>query len=257
MISASGVCNLALVPLRAASSDKSEILSYLLFGDTFEVLEVNKNWTRIRTYADRYEGWIDTKQYAPIADIHTPVRLLDTMPVQIVVNERTGEKLYLLTGSVIPVPEERQFKLARDSYSFLDEPVLSNNTFSPEEVLRLSTFFMQAPYLWGGRSLFGIDCSGFTQLVFKLMGISLQRDAWQQAEQGELVGFLQEAKAGDLAFFDNDEGRIIHVGIMLSNHEIVHASGRVKIDSIDNEGIYSSDLKRYTHKLRIVKRFNP
>ena len=116
-------------------------------------------------------------------------------------------------------------------------------------------FFMNAPYLWGGRSVFGIDCSGFTQMVFRQFGIRLKRDAWQQAEQGELLGFIQEARAGDLAFFDNEEGRITHVGIMLNNNRIIHASGKVRIDTIDTQGIFNKDLNKYTHKLRIVKRF--
>ncbi len=114
--------------------------------------------------------------------------------------------------------------------------------------------FLNTPYLWGGRTHYGIDCSGFTQAVFKLQGIHLRRDAWMQAEQGETVDFLAEAKMGDLAFFDNAEGKITHVGIMLNNEQIIHASGRVKIDSMDSQGIYSEELKRTTHKLRIIKR---
>jgi cell wall-associated NlpC family hydrolase len=121
-------------------------------------------------------------------------------------------------------------------------------------VSNAAIFYLNAPYLWGGRSVFGIDCSGFTQMVLRQFGIRLKRDAWQQAEQGDLVAFLQETVSGDLAFFDNEDGRITHVGIMLGNERIIHASGRVKIDSVDNHGIYSNELNRYTHKLRIVKR---
>ena len=114
--------------------------------------------------------------------------------------------------------------------------------------------FLNVPYLWGGRTHFGIDCSGFAQAVYRLQGITLKRDAYLQAEQGQTVDFLQEAKLGDLAFFDNEEGRITHVGMMLNNEQIIHASGKVKIYKIDMQGIYSAEQKKHTHKLRIVKR---
>jgi len=108
--------------------------------------------------------------------------------------------------------------------------------------------------LWGGRSPFGIDCSGFTQMVYKLCGMPLKRDAWMQAEQGQDIHLLDETQPGDLAFFDNEEGRIIHVGILTTKNRIIHASGKVRLDSIDHQGIFNSETKRYTHNLRLLKR---
>ena len=115
-------------------------------------------------------------------------------------------------------------------------------------------FYLNAPYLWGGRTFFGIDCSGFSQLVYKHLGVKIKRDAAQQAEEGRVVDFLQEAVPGDLAFFDNEHGKVTHVGIILDDLDIIHASGRVKVDRIDEQGIFCLDSQKYTHKLRIIRR---
>lgn len=255
-----GICNLSLAPLRAEASDRSEMISQLLFGDIFEVLEQTDKWSRIRTAYDEYEGWMDTKQMAlldqetfeQLEHENTILGLFMYHPVK---NIRNGETLNLLAGSSLPGYKNGQFSLNAEVYTLLSPPVKPDVKWFATQIESAARFYLNTPYLWGGRSVFGIDCSGFSQMVFKQFGIRIKRDAWQQATQGQTVDFLQEAQAGDLAFFDNEEGRIIHVGIMLNNAQIVHASGRVKIDAIDSEGIYSEELKRYTHKLRIIKRF--
>ena len=114
--------------------------------------------------------------------------------------------------------------------------------------------YLNAPYLWGGKTPFGIDCSGFTQMVYKLNGYKIHRDASQQALEGEPLSFIEESEVGDLAFFDNDEGNIIHVGIIMENNYIIHASGKVRIDRLDHLGIYNPELKKHTHKLRVIKK---
>ena len=255
-----GVCNLSLVPLRAEPSDRSEMVSQLLFGDHFEVLEVNDKWVRIKTGYDDYEGWIDAKQYADV-DVET-FRNLDVCSTILglkihhpVRNTVTDEILNIVAGSSLPGYSDGRFKISQTVYSVVHPPLKPSQDFFSAEVTAAAKFYLNTPYLWGGRSAFGIDCSGFSQMVFKQFNLKLKRDAWQQALQGVVVDFLQEAKPGDLAFFDNEEGKITHVGIMLSNNRIIHASGRVRIDVIDTEGIYSAELKRYTHKLRIIKRF--
>jgi cell wall-associated NlpC family hydrolase len=115
--------------------------------------------------------------------------------------------------------------------------------------------FLNTAYLWGGRSVFGIDCSGFTQVVYKFLNVPLPRDAWQQAEKGELVPSLQDVVCGDLAFFKNEEGRITHVGIILSPQEIIHSSGKVRLDKLDKDGITNMETKQRTHQLSHIKRF--
>lgn len=253
-----GVCNLSIVPIRAEASDKSEILSQLLFGDCFEILDFTDKWVNIRTCFDEYEGWIDNKQFIPtkscLSKSAAKTHILGLKPFHEAIKLSTGEKLYLVAGSSIPDLNNKRFFLGTEEYQLNSDTLIDVNPDFGSLVVEYSKFYLQAPYLWGGKSLFGIDCSGLTQIVFKMLGKTLKRDAWQQAEQGEVVNFLQEAKPGDLAFFDNAEGRVTHVGIMLDDQHIIHASGRVKIDPIDGQGIYSLDLKKHTHKLRIIKR---
>lgn len=255
-----GVCNLALVPLRTDPSDKSEMCSQLLFGDSFTILEKAEKWSRIICSYDDYEGWIDNKQYIGINETaHAGLSNLNTIlgltAIHTVLKTDTSEPLILLAGTIIPHTVDNFFYLGETRYKLEGQIHNPNINQFRHLVAEAAFFYLNAPYLWGGRSVFGIDCSGFTQMVFRQFGISIKRDAWQQAEQGQLLGFIQEAEAGDLAFFDNDEGRITHVGIMLDNSRIIHASGRVRIDPIDSQGIFNKELNKYTYKLRIVKRF--
>lgn len=254
-----GICRVAIAPLRAEASDRAEIASQLLFGDHVEILEKNDKWFFVRNAYDGYEGWVDFKQLGNLSDQQYARQqqndhLAPAQPANVVV-AADGSKYYLPAGSNLPFYENGFCYLGDEKFEVSFNPNPVHNRTAVDEIINDALFFKNAPYLWGGRTLFGIDCSGFAQTVFKLNGIKLKRDAWQQAEQGTTVDFLPEAKAGDLAFFDNDAGRIIHVGIMLSAEEIIHASGKVKIDRIDTEGIYSTELGRYTHKLRIIKRF--
>lgn len=257
-----GICVLSVIPLRADASDKSEMVSQLLFGDHFQILERSGSWMRISMAYDSYEGWIDSKQIAEIPrDLYSqlvPETILGLHLYNEAIRLPQNDRIALLPGSTLPFynEEEGSCSFNNKHYKITGKinSVIPNNFASNIEAA--AKFYLNAPYLWGGRSPFGIDCSGFSQVVFKQFGIRIKRDACQQALQGELIGFLQEVEAGDLAFFDNDEGKITHVGIMLNDHQIIHASGRVKIDRIDNQGIYSSDLKRYTHNLRVIKRYS-
>lgn len=261
MNQAFGLINLSLIPLRAKADHASEMTSQLLFGDCFEILDYNNNWIYIKTCFDNYEGWIHDKQFISIdSDTATHFKnahyTLGPSITHQLLNTDTNESSFLVAGSSIPeLDKNNQFKINDSTYQLCSAPTKSDRTLFKKDLLHTAKFYLNAPYLWGGRSPFGIDCSGFTQMVYKQFGIELNRDAYLQAEQGNLVNFLEEATTGDLAFFDNEEGRITHVGIMIGNNQIIHASGKVRIDSIDNQGVFNDELKRYTHNLRIVKTY--
>lgn len=256
-----GICLLSVVPIRSLPSHPSEMTSQLIFGDTFQILESENSWALIEKEDDGYKGWVDEKQIALFDDLamyqlKALPHFLTSEASTLVLKGTLKEPLYLPAGCTLPFYEDGRCKINKETYQ-----VTSSNVFVPNkedfesDVQETAKKFLNAPYLWGGRTHSGIDCSGFSQMVFKMLGISLKRDAYLQAEEGKLVDFLTEAKAGDLAFFDNEEGKITHVGIMLNNSQIIHSSGRVKIDRIDNQGIFSTDLQKYTHKLRIIKRY--
>ncbi len=256
-----GDCPLSCIPLRAEPSHKAEMISQLLFADRFEVFEQEREWLHVKMMADGYIGWIDGNQVLNSKSNSLPVsdneaQFLTSSVNTMLLKGRTKTPIYLHAGTTLPSYDAGTCQLEGDFYQ-----VTSSNVFLPNvedfdsNILETAKIFLNTPYLWGGRTPAGIDCSGFSQIAFKMLGISLNRDAWQQAEQGLIVDFLSESKAGDLAFFDNEEGRITHVGIMLNNSQIIHASGRVKIDRIDNQGIFSAEHNRYTHRLRIIKRY--
>lgn len=253
------ICRVAVAPIRKEDDDASEIVSQILFGDRVILLEKTDKWCLIKTHHDNYEGWMDYKQlqliaeddfnndeaYNYVSSVHFDNRLTD----------ESGATLYLSPGSTLPFYKDGVCKLGSTTFAVNTAPIVPNVAKFESDIEKTALFFQNAPYLWGGRTFFGIDCSGFSQIVYKILGIGLPRDASQQVEQGELVDFLANAKIGDLAFFDNPEGRIVHVGIMLGNDKIIHAAGKVRIDPIDDQGIFNNELDTYSHKLRIIKRF--
>ena len=250
-----GIIHLAIVPLRDMPAQKAQQVSQMLFGEGFEVLETQGEWLQIQTENDGYIGWIQVIQ-AVLLDAKTYYQnqqkrfQLTTEPVTLVRKIADGSLLYLPAGSRIVGVEQNQLSIGSTTFELLHQFLPDKNS-----IINYAYSYLNTPYLWGGRTHFGIDCSGFSQAVYRQQGIQLKRDAWQQAEQGEVVAFLQSALPGDLAFFDNADGKIVHVGIMLNNEQIIHASGSVKIDRIDNQGIYSAEQKKHTHRLRIIKRF--
>ena len=249
-----GICNLAMIPLRFEASDKSEIVSQVLFGEHFEILEQQKQWTFIKMQFDGYEGWVDSKQYQLISEISFNLLTAEA----VILNADLIEYITGPSNLLIPIP-------LGSSVSFLNHNDINISNFdfegiktsgekSKENLISTAFMYLNAPYLWGGKTPFGIDCSGFTQMVYKLNGYNLLRDASQQSAQGEALSFIEESEPGDLAFFDNEEGNIIHVGIIMEDNYIIHASGKVRIDRLDHLGIFNSEINKHTHKLRVIKK---
>jgi hypothetical protein len=243
-----GITLLPIIPLREQPNSKSEMVSQLLFGEKYKVLHQQPNWVKIETINDNYIGWINEKQINLIKEnewnnLINPIVVLEYPHLKIMVN---NVPMYIATGSQIYSKEK--FQISGFEFDFENK----NFDFNLEHIAKQ---YLNSPYLWGGKTPWGIDCSGFTQIVFRQINLKIKRDAYQQAEQGESVAFLSESKFGDLAFFDNDDGKITHVGMLLNSDTIIHASGKVRIDQIDNYGIMDADSKKYSHKLRFIKRF--
>jgi len=254
-----GICYLSLAAVRAEPSHTSEMVNQLLYGDMVDITDQFKHWVKIRALHDGYKGWCDLKQLTMLTDETMDVLRgssinvlsgqtgLLTTPGKPGLQVVMGSTLYTLSNGRIAGPE--------GSYLLAEGECMVPGIQQAGDITETASYYLNAPYLWGGRSPFGIDCSGLVQMVFKLRGISLLRDASQQAGQGALVHLIEETLAGDVAFFDNEEGNIVHTGILTGKGSIIHSSGRVKIDPIDHHGIFNREEGKYSHKLRLIRRF--
>lgn len=253
-----GICRLSIIPVRAEASDAAEIVTQLLFGDHYAVYELSQDskWIKIKIYFDGYEGWIDAKQYHFITDEYfeqinnSDYKICTDLTANILYHKNL---LPVVMGAIIPISTNEIFKI-EEHLGFNGEAKSLSARRDFDFMRNIAKKYLNAPYLWGGKSPFGIDCSGFTQMVFKICGYALKRDASQQIQQGKDVDSLTNALPGDLAFFRNEHKKVTHVGILLENQEIIHASGKVKIDFLDENGIFNAEQKGYTHYLTDIKR---
>lgn len=244
-----GICNLSVVPVREEPQHTSEMVTQLLYGDHFKILEQRKSWCRIRFAFDGYEGWVDNKQYFEITSEAYHEIDLDNLKVTSDIMEFVSNQ----REQLIPIP----LGSVLNGLSILNHSHDGNFILGKqpkENIIHFALLFLNSPYLWGGKTTFGIDCSGFTQTVYKLAGYRLLRDAKEQAALGETLSFIEESEPGDLAFFDNDEGIITHVGIIMSDNHIIHAHGKVQIDRLDHSGIFNTETQKHSHRLRVIKK---
>ena len=244
-----GICSLSIVPLRAEQKNTCEQTSQLLYGEFFTVLDLQKSWSKVQNESDGYIGWINNKHFKFIEK-------------SIFQKLKSSKKIYAAelvdfiwkdNDILFPTPIGSLVSSAQILGHRFDGKELTE-TKSKSNIVTTALHYLNSPYLWGGKSPFGIDCSGFVQCVYQLHGIQLPRDAHLQAGHGEILGFIDESEPGDLAFFDNYEGKITHVGIIMPDYNIIHAFGKVRIDRLDQTGIFNKTLNTHTHKLRVIKK---
>jgi cell wall-associated NlpC family hydrolase len=250
-----GICSNPFMPLRGKPSDSASMVSSLLFGETFQILDSQGNWFYVRMTYDHYEGWLFSRE---IEGFTNDSPLPEAQPNQFLVKEPFqslfNEELFIYLGLGTPLP------FFDGKYCFLKTAFyqLKGQAFEayqePTAAIQMAERFLGTPYLWGGRSSFGIDCSGLTQILMRYSGIPLHRDTPYQVEQGTPIDNFSNAAEGDLVFFKNKDGNISHAGILTGINKVIHASEKVRQDTIDAHGIYNEGLQDYTHQLAAIRR---
>ncbi|WP_405383114.1 NlpC/P60 family protein [Maribacter sp. LLG6340-A2] len=245
-----GICHLSIIPVHSTPDGVAEMVTQLLFGEHFKVLESRKNWSRIKTLFDKCEGWIMNNQLVFIPEDEFNA-LKDNKEVKLASELITyvEDEHHILTPILIgsSIPNTPSLPLTFNGATTTDKQ-------SKETIVRTALLYLNSPELKGGRTPFGIDAAGFTQIIYKINGYKLLRTAENQSTQGDALSFVEESEAGDLAFFDNTNGAIDHVGIIMENNYIIHVHGKVRIDRLDHTGIFNNDLRTYTHQLRVIKK---
>ncbi|MEP6615818.1 MAG: C40 family peptidase [Ginsengibacter sp.] len=242
-------------PLRKDPSHTSEMVSQLLFGDPCSILQTEAgNWVKVCDESDGYTGWCQQSHLVETDRVIPGSGGLTKGWVNKIKFDH--QEMHIPFGCTLPVNNKGRGTLGSKIISYdgkLFHP--ANGKITGGRIKKIAFTFINTPYLWGGKSVFGTDCSGFSQAVYKFLNIALPRDSAQQFEMGESIPLLGKAKRGDLVFFDNDEGKIVHVGILLEQGQVIHASGKVRIDHIDQQGILNSSTNLRTHKLRGIRRY--
>ena len=236
-----GVCELSVIPVRKSPVSKSEMVTQLLYGEIFTIINFEEKWSEICNTNDNYTGWIN----------NTQIRFIERSTYN---SLKKNKAIYSLdiNGSVT---NKKGVKFSIPLGSVVSSCLLLNTIFhgkkgilTKSKIIKAAKLFLESPYLWGGRITSGIDCSGFSQLIYRICGLEIDRDARQQALQGKKID-SSKINPGNLAFFGNSIKEITHVGIMLNKNEIIHAFGKIRIDIVNNEGIINLESKKLTHKI--------
>lgn len=247
------ICAVAVAPLRKEPAHRSEMVSQLLLGEMVTCQDTSGDFVFIQNRYDNYTGWCQKSQLLSI-EADEAINHTEQLSAEFISPASwNGWPMQVPLGAPVGNLLHRHFP------GFIFNGTIheaGSLPFVPQNIMAHISWYHQTPYAWGGKSVYGIDCSGFCQQVYRFFGKKLSRDASQQALEGEMVGFLEEVRCGDLAFFDNEEGKITHVGLLLSNKEIIHASGKVRVDDIDQWGILHRDTGQRTHTLRLIRRYN-
>lgn len=240
-----GICSLSMVPIHCEASYQSSLTSQLLYGEWFKVLEKRKHWSKVRASFDGFEGWIQNLHYVELSEsqfenLNALTKHEYSKDLVTFVKTENESLMPIVMGSEI------------SNASLLNHTAESHSNIENLSIVQTAFRYLNAPYLKGGKSPFGIDSDGLAQMVYKINGISLKRTAIEQVKQGIPMSFIEESEPGDLAFFDTKDGLIDHVGIILPDNYIIHAFGKVRIDRLDHTGIYNPQTKQYTHSLRVI-----
>ncbi|MGB0862607.1 MAG: NlpC/P60 family protein [Saprospiraceae bacterium] len=252
-----GICLLSTIPVRCKPAERSEMGSQLLFGETYQVIDEQENWVKIQCTWDKYTGWIRNNQLEEI-EKNELEEMQEVLAFALETSQpAVGREFYIpiLMGSTMPQFDGINFRVKGQRFTYSGQAIQPNNTKpSTQLAVRIARKYLYAPFFWGGRSPFGVDAAGLIQVVYKMMGVKMSRSAAMQAKRGKTIHFVDNAQEGDLAFFENERNKIIHVGMVLAESEIIHAAGRVRVDMLDHYGIFNTETNHYTHKLRLIKR---
>ena len=258
-----GLSLYSVIPVRAEASETAEQITQILFGETFAILEQKPRWNRVKLHSDGQEGWIDAKMCTPMMAAEEKEyreackRSAATVvfPLAYAISENNGQTIPLTAGTRLTNYKDGRFEVLKVGFR-IDPSMVAEEPFemNEEKLIHAVRFFLNIPYLWGGKNAMGMDCSGFTQVIMSLFGKQLKRNASEQVTQGRKIASLDKVQAGDLVFFDHHDGKISHVGIAIDSERVIHCSGRVKVEKLDETGIFSAEKGDYTHHLAAIRR---